>query len=74
MRMELLMSERIEDFPMWKVGGSFATAAIVAWIFGIAGLALVLALIGAGFMLSAVVARRRKARAADSRLDTASRR
>lgn len=59
MRMGLLMSQRIEDFSSWKVGGSFATGALLAWIFGLAGLALVLAVIGAGFMLSALVARRR---------------
>jgi len=68
----LLTSQRIEDFRTWKVGGSFATAGVIAWIFGFVGPALVLALIGAGFLLSAVVAKRRKPPVTDSRPDTAS--
>ena len=44
---------------MWKVGGYLATAALLAWVFRLWGLALVLALIGGGCMLSALVAKRR---------------
>ena len=64
---EWLMSHRIEDFRTWKVGGSFAAAAVLAWVFGLVGPALVLALIGAGFMLAAFVSKRRKPPVTDSR-------
>jgi hypothetical protein len=70
---ELLMSQHIEDFPTWKVGSSFATAAVLAWFFGFVGLALALALIGAVFMVSAFVSKRRKSPVTDSPPDTAPR-
>jgi hypothetical protein len=38
------MSQRLAS---WRVGGSFATAAVVAWLFSWWSVALVLALIGA---------------------------
>lgn len=41
------MSQRLADSAGWKVGGSFATAAVIAWLFGLFGVALALALIGA---------------------------
>jgi hypothetical protein len=63
---ELLMSQRIEDFRTWKVGGYLATAAVLAWVFRFVGPALVLALIGAGFMVSAFVAKRRESPVTDS--------
>jgi hypothetical protein len=43
----LAMSQRLEDLASWKVGGSFATAAVIAWLFRLWGVALALALIGA---------------------------
>jgi hypothetical protein len=53
------MSQRIEDFPMWKVGGSFASVALLALLFGAYGIALIFALIGAGLLVGALVAKHR---------------
>ena len=68
------MSQRIDDLPTWKVGSSLATAAVLAWLFGFVGPALVLALVGAGFMVSALASRRRKSPGTDSTAGTARRR
>ena len=51
--------KEIEDFPQWKTGGTCALVALLALVLGFYGPALVLALIGAGFMLSAYVAKQR---------------
>jgi len=48
---------RVSDFPMWKTGGSFATAAMVALLIGVLPLALVFAFIAAVFLVLAVVAK-----------------
>ena len=50
-------SPRVSDFPMWKTGSSFATAAMVALVIGVLPLALVFALIAAVFLVLAVVAK-----------------
>lgn len=54
------MSQRLEDVAGWKVGGSFAAAAVIAWLFSLWGLALVLALIGAVLLGTAVYSWLRK--------------
>ena len=48
---------RVSDFPMWKTGGSFATAALLALLIGFLPLAFVFALIAAVFLVLAVVAK-----------------
>jgi hypothetical protein len=54
------MSQRLEDLASWKVGGSFATAAVIAWLFSLWGLALVLALIGAVLLVTAAYTRKKR--------------
>jgi hypothetical protein len=54
------MSQRLEDLASWRVGGSFATAAVIAWLFSLWGVALVLALIGAVLLGTAGYTRLRK--------------
>ena len=57
------MSHRIQDFPTWKTGSSLATGALLAWLVGFAGLALILALAGAAFMVGALASKSRKSAA-----------
>jgi hypothetical protein len=54
------MSQRLEDLASWRVGGSFATVAVIAWLFRLWGVALVLALIGAVLLGTAGYTRLRK--------------
>jgi len=44
------MGQRLEDLASWRVGRSFATAAVIALLLSLWGVALALALIGAGLL------------------------